>query len=438
MVWKNPIVLSNVPKEQVNDPWWRLNNLYWIADEDGDLVLFRPNKIQSYLYQNMHYRCVILKARQLGCTTFLQAVMLDQALFRPGIHCGTIAHTNDSVEDIFDNKIKFMYDHLPEDLKAEVPPDTKNAKRLGLGNGSSFRVARSIRGSTMQMLHVSEYGITCFEDAKKALEIKTGALRTVHKGNYIFIESTAKGSHGDFFDRCQTARRVTLAAEQGRAPLTSLDYKFFFFPWWEDDRYQLPGVRYDPTGTDIEYFDDLESKIDRQLSNAQKVWFVKTRDDLNEEMKSEYPSTPEEAFEKIVKGAIFGTQMHETRLDRRVTQLPHERGVPVNTFWDLGHNDVNAIWFHQRIGAWDHFIRYYEHRLVDITHYIEVLTEYEREHGYQWGTMYLPHDGKSRHIESVAGSAADILRAEGFDVRVVNRPIQKNRSEVGEQTASLE
>ena len=158
------------------------------------------------------------------------------------------------------------------------------------------------------------------------------------------------------------------------------------------------------------------------------MWHVKTRDDMGEEMKSEYPSTPEEAFEATIKGAIFGTQMHQVRMDRRECDLAHERGVPVNTFWDLGHNDVNAIWFHQRVGSWDHFIHYYEHRLVDITHYIEYLHDLAREHGYQWGTMYLPHDGKSRHIESVAGSAADILRTDGFKVFVVNRPIQKNLS----------
>ena len=253
-MWKNPITLSDVPKEQVSDPWWRLNNLYWILNKDGDRVLLRPNAAQTHLYRNLHFLNVILKARQIGFTTFIQEVMLDQALFRPGLHCGTIAHTNDSVEDIFDNKIKFMYDNLPEDLKASIPPDTKNAKQLKLGNGSLLRVSRSIRGSTMQFLHVSEYGITCFEDPAKALEIKTGALRTVSKNNYVFIESTAKGTHGDFFDRCQIARRNTLAHEQGVTSLTAMDYKFFFFPWWAEEEYQLEDSSMRFTEADKKYF----------------------------------------------------------------------------------------------------------------------------------------------------------------------------------------
>ena len=45
--------------------------------------------------------------------------------------------------------------------------------------------------------------------------------------------------------------------------------------------------------------------------------------------------------------------------------------------------------------------------------------------GYQWGEMLLPHDGAAHHIEAIAGSAEEILRRNGFRVRVLNRPIHK-------------
>ena len=428
-MWTNPVVLSEQDPEQVADPWWRLTHLYWIQDENGLLVPFRPNWAQTRLYRELHTLNLILKARQLGFTTFIQILQLDQALFRPGLHCGTIAHTNESVEDIFDNKIMFVYAHLPEDLKAAIRPDTKNAKHLKLSNGSSLRVARSFRGSTMQMLHVSEYGIICFESPDKAAEIRTGALRTVHQGHYIFLESTAKGSSGDFFDRCQIARRNTELAAQGVTRLTSMDYKFHFFPWFNDHRYRLDEhVVF--SEDDQTYFEKVEVDAGITLDSAQRAWYVKQRDTSSsqEELRNEYPSTPEEAFEASNEGRVFAKQVTATRVDGRIAKLPVERGVPVNTFWDLGFNDINAIWFHQRVGPWDHFIRYFESANEDITFYIEVLDDLYKRYEYQWGTVYLPHDGKTRHVTALAGSARDILVRDGFDVRVIDRPLRKNVS----------
>ena len=67
------------------------------------------------------YLNVILKARQLGFTTFIQLFMLDACLFNPNIRAGTIAHTLDDARVIFRDKVKFVYDNLPEDLKAAMP-----------------------------------------------------------------------------------------------------------------------------------------------------------------------------------------------------------------------------------------------------------------------------------------------------------------------------
>lgn len=50
---------------------WRLNNLYWITDKEGRRVQFKMNWAQEELFDYMHYMQVILKARQLGMTTFI-------------------------------------------------------------------------------------------------------------------------------------------------------------------------------------------------------------------------------------------------------------------------------------------------------------------------------------------------------------------------------
>jgi hypothetical protein len=71
---------------------WRLNNLYHIIDKDGRRIPFRLNWAQEALLDGLHHQNVILKARQLGFTTFIQLFMLDACLFNSNIRTGTIAH----------------------------------------------------------------------------------------------------------------------------------------------------------------------------------------------------------------------------------------------------------------------------------------------------------------------------------------------------------
>jgi hypothetical protein len=56
---------------------WRINNLYYITDKSGNKVKFKLNAQQFHFFENMHYRNIILKARQLGFTTFKMIFMLD-------------------------------------------------------------------------------------------------------------------------------------------------------------------------------------------------------------------------------------------------------------------------------------------------------------------------------------------------------------------------
>ena len=55
----------------------------------------------------MHYLSLILKARQLGFTTFIQLIMLDAYVFISNIRAGTIAHNLNDAETIFRDKVKF-------------------------------------------------------------------------------------------------------------------------------------------------------------------------------------------------------------------------------------------------------------------------------------------------------------------------------------------
>ena len=412
--------MGDLDLDKLQDPWWRLTNLYFIQDKYGHKVRFSPWPEQIDLYRNMWYLNIVLKARQRGMTTFIQLFMLDRCLFNPDTSAGVIAHTAKDASAFFDTKIKFAYDNLPEALKTAIPADKSNTRELAFKNGSRISVSTSHRSGTLQYLHISEYGKLCAVQPSKAAEVRSGALNTVAPGNFVFIESTAEGRQGAFFDMCMEAMRL----RDDGVTLTKMDYKFHFYPWWGAKEYRLHEQVALPKEF-RDYFEQLEAEEGIRLDGPQHNWYVKKAAEQGDAMKPEYPSTPSEAFEKMLQGAIFAQQLRKARDENRICALPLTRGEPVHMAFDLGYNDINAIWFYQRVGPWNHFIDYHEDRLVDITHYIDVIHELARSKGYQWGTIFLPHDGASHHISAVAGTAADIMRRAGFKVRVVDRPVKK-------------
>ena len=113
-------------------------------------------------------------------------------------------------------------------------------------------------------------------------------------------------------------------------------------------------------------------------------------------MLQEYPSTPDEAFEASIKGAYYSTQMLWLRQQKRLTIVPYEQTLPVNTSWDLGVNDETAIIFHQRSGLENRIIDYYASNGEGLSHYVKML----KERGYIYGTHYLPHDVNVKELST--------------------------------------
>jgi hypothetical protein len=385
---------------RLSDPWWRLNNLYYIKDKNGDVVMFKCNWAQTLLYKNMWYLSCILKARQLGMTTFIQLFMLDRCLFNDNQNAGIVAHTKEDAEAFFDDKIKFAYDRLPKDLQTARTATSDSKRHLRFSNGSQIRVGTSLRSGTYQYVHVSEFGKLCAKFPDKASEVISGTLNTVAPGNFVFIESTAEGPFGDFYDMCMRSLDLTQAVKNGDQEFTELDYKFFFFTWWKHPDYVL-NTKVDIPEKLEAYFIELRDKHDIELKLPQKWWYVKKSLEQGDKMKQEYPSTPPEAFERSTELAIYGAQLRKAREQRRIGLLPIERGVPVNTFWDLGRNDVTAIWFHQHIGTQHRFIYYLENRLIDLSWYAQQLLELKEEHKWYYGRHYLPHDVEVTDISSL-------------------------------------
>lgn len=375
---------------------------------------FRLNWAQEALYRDMHTLNVVLKARQLGFTTLIQLFMLDSCVFHSNTHAGTIAHTREDAEAFFRDKVKFPYENLPDGLKDANPALQNSARTLEFKNKSVMRVGTSLRSGTNQYLHISEYGKICAKYPDKAKEIRTGALNTVHAGQMIFIESTAEGQEGDFYDKCQTAQSL---ARMG-TPLTDMDFKFHFFPWWRHPQYSLDDEVM-LTTKDQEYFQGLE-EMGIALTDGQKAWYVKKALIQGEEMKREYPSTPEEAFEASIEGAYYAEQMARAEEDGRIDRFPAET-AKVETWWDLGMDDMMSIGFVQRLGPRIRFIDYYANSGYGLSHYVQVLQEKQQKRRFIYGDHIWPHDGNARILDEKGRKRTEVMRDLGYQVKVVER-----------------
>lgn len=388
-------------------------------DKSGAAVPFRPNDSQLAFLDDIHALNIILKARQLGFTTLCCLIYLDACVFNPNTRAGVIAHKLDDSKVIFRDKIKFPYDNLDEGLKARVATKQDSADTLTLANNSSIRVSTSMRSGTLQYLHISEFGKICSQYPEKAREIVTGALNTVEAGQFVVIESTAEGQEGKFYEMTQSARAKQAAAQE----LSVLDYKFHFFPWWKDRNYALTGGNFIIPDEDREYFDKLAAS-GIPTTTEQRSWYVKKAELQGGDMRREYPSTPDEAFEQALEGAYFSKELLVAAKQKRIGAFPYVPGHEVNTFWDLGRNDMNTIWFHQFVDGYHRFIHYYENSGEFIGHYVSYLKEWGRDHDATYGEHYVPHDGDRQSLWLEDGTLA-VMDKLKFRPNVVERPAVK-------------
>jgi hypothetical protein len=375
--------------EKLLDRCWRLEHLYRVINEQGNKVDFKLRPAQRLLIVEMHYYNLVLKARQLGFTTLIDLLALDMALFTPNFQVVIIAHKLDDAAKIFREKIKGVYDALPKEIKMLNPAIKCDAGELILKNGSVIRVTTSARSGTCQFLHISEYGKICARFLDKAREIKTGSLPAVHENGFIFIESTAEGNSGHFYDLCQDANKAALQKRK----LMKQEFKFHFFPWHQNPEYRVSG-KVAMSERLLKYFDSLALEHDIELDEEQMNWYAMTEKNLGEDMHREFPSYPNEAFRVAQEGTYYKREFERIYRENRICNLPVEPHLLVYTAWDLGISDDSAIWFIQANGRELRVVDYYENNGEGLGHYANIL----QEKGYRYGGHFAPHDIEVREL----------------------------------------
>ena len=372
-------------KTPLEDQRWRLNNLYWVVDETGNAVPFQMRWHQEEALAELSERNLVLKARRLGSTTFWAIFALDCALFGENLTIGLVADSKENAGKILADKIKFAYERLPEDLKAARPITKDAAGEISFGGTNSrIRVGVTFVGGTAQLMIVTEYGVTCSKNPSRAREIQKG-FEAVDKDCVLVVESTARGKGGHFHSLCDRATKGG-----GRWGLR-------FFPWYKEPKHTLDPSGITFTTSELQYFTELKVKHGIELNDWQRAWYAdKLREMGIDDMRQEYPSTPDEPFMVSLQGAYYAEQMLTLHQQGRIGSVPPDPSLLVETWWDLGLNDSTAIWFVQWDALGCRLINYYEASGESYAHYANQLRDFARETGIRYGKHYAPHDGAHR------------------------------------------
>jgi hypothetical protein len=341
----------------IKDQSWRLSNLYWIISKDGDKQVFKMNRAQQHFYDNYlniprpYHRHVILKSRQLGFTTFIDLYILDSILFSPNKEGIIIAHKVEDATQIFDRKIEFAVRNMAEDVKgAFFKINQRSARKIQVtldygpeaGSTSSIAVSISGRSGTYHLVHISEFAKMCVAYPKRAEEVERGTFPAVPFDGFIFIESTAEGMAGRFYEIFQ---QNWLTRDQITPQISQVQFLPHFYNWQYDDMemkkiYEnIPTSKMDMCEIDWASYQFEHNLTDKEITYYYMKWLQfggKNSPDAVKSLMQEYPTTQEEAF--LSTGQAYFSTAKVSRL--LLAAKPGIRG-------ELGHGENGEVKFNQ-------------------------------------------------------------------------------------------
>ena len=262
-----------------------------IRTKEGEIKPLVLNPVQKRLVERIEaqrtatgkVRMVIVKARQQGLSTVVSAYQywwLSQRKAQKGL---VLAHVAESTTALFD-----MYHRLHSNVPNIMQPTTKYSSRTELvfsALDSGLRVATAggkgvARGETFTTAHLSE---VAFWPTTFAENNFNGLIQCVPDtpGSAVFLESTANGMSGVFYNMYKGARAGTNG------------YELFFSAWHESDEYRDESFPHD-----MVLVPEEEKLVELYGLDMAQLWWRRRKIATNGEamFKQEYPATAEEAF----------------------------------------------------------------------------------------------------------------------------------------------
>ena len=271
-------------------------NFLIIHDKSGAERKFEFNRAQEYIHERLQaqfeatgkIRALILKGRQQGVSTYVQARFFHKIVTKRGKKAFILTHLSDATRAIFEMTKRYS-ENLDPDLFSQ--PDKKNDNTLMYDRlGSGYRVctagsAEIGRSMTNQYLHLSEYAFY-----KDAARISLGLMQTVAEmdDTEIIKESTANGIDNDFYMDWQEAKN-------GKSR-----YQAIFVPWYWQDEYCIEDPHFIPRDDEKEWLEKFGANgLKPGHLNWRRIKLQDFKGDYDQKCRKfwqEYPFTDDEAF----------------------------------------------------------------------------------------------------------------------------------------------
>lgn len=266
-----------------------------IRTKSGSIEPLILNKGQRYIHDQLEkqkkekgwVRALILKARQLGCSTLIGGRHYHIISMNFGLQAFIMAHEKDATDNLY-TMVHRYHEFTPELVRPEILKS--NAKELVFGSLSSgYKLGTAEnkkvgRSSTIQLLLGSEVAFW-----NNAADHAKGLFQAVPEspGSEIILESTACGVGNFFHQQWQLA-------ESGES-----DYIAIFIPWfWQDEYSRSIPVDFIPTAEEVE-LSKLYNLSYQQLNwRRHKITSLSVNGQNGEKaFMQEYPCNPNEAFQ---------------------------------------------------------------------------------------------------------------------------------------------
>lgn len=224
--WDNLLNLGAV-LERDRELGMRLaEELLVVRDRAGDTRALKANTVQREFERRRGQHNIVLKARQMGITSWVAGRFFLRTITRPGTLSLQVAHTREAAEGIF-RIVQRMWEGLPQELReGPLVRSRANAWQMVFPEiDSEFRVAsagdeNAGRALSLQNLHCSEVA----RWPGDAAATMSGLRAALAPEGELVLESTPNGAYGAFYDEWLAAQ-----CKEGMVQ--------HFFPWWMEEEY---------------------------------------------------------------------------------------------------------------------------------------------------------------------------------------------------------
>jgi len=289
-------------------------SLLKVRDREGVERPLIANRVQEAFEAKRGRQNIVLKARQMGMTTWVAGLFFLKTVTQRGVLTVQVAQTREAAEGIF-QIVRRFWDCLPqEDKTGCLRRSVANAGRMCFPDlGSEFRVLSASdenagRGLTIQNLHCSEVS-RWPGDAAATL---AGLRAALVPGGEMVMESTPNGAYGCFYEEWMRAGEDARASGVVR----------HFFPWWLEESYRSAAVQ-DLAGSELSA--DEERLMAEHGLSAEQIGFRRGLETSYRSMRAQEFAEDAETCFRATGSCLFDVDAIEARMV--------ELTAPVETRW---------------------------------------------------------------------------------------------------------